>query len=117
MTGGQITVQDETSGGVRKILGGSVTYDGFLFFDRIEDSNGVRKFKEQITLNRNELAEFYSQLKVLMEDDTEKNYMVLYESCCSEHGDTEIDYFETLEEAEKNAWAGYKIFKLVKEIE
>lgn len=46
-----------------------------------------------------------------------EEYMVLYESCCSEHGETEIEYFPTLEEAEKNVWAGYKIFKLIKEIE
>lgn len=69
MIGGIITVQDETSDGVRKILGGSVTHDGFLFFDRIEDTSSGRSFKQQLTLNRNELVEFYKQLKVLMEGE------------------------------------------------
>lgn len=67
MVGGHITVQDETKGDVRNILGGTLTGDGFLFFDRIEDSNGVRKFKERLSLNPQEVEEFYKQLKPLME--------------------------------------------------
>lgn len=67
MIGGQIIVQDETNNSVRNILGGTLTGDGFLFFDRIEDSNGVRKFKERLSLNPQEVEEFYKQLKPLME--------------------------------------------------
>ena len=66
MTGGIITVRDETKDGVRNILGGTVS-DGFLFFDRIQDSDGVRIFKERISLNPQEFKEFYQQLKELME--------------------------------------------------
>jgi len=46
----------------------------------------------------------------------QNEYMVIYIPCCSSHGDIEVDYFSTLEEAEKNAYSGYKIFKLIKEI-
>lgn len=47
----------------------------------------------------------------------EDKYMVIHYSCCSEHGETEIDSFPTLEEAEKNAYKGDDIVKLIKEVE
>lgn len=43
-------------------------------------------------------------------------YAVYYSGCCEEHGGPEMNYFETLEEAEKYATSGDVIFKLVKEI-
>lgn len=67
MIGGHINIQDETKDGVRRILGGSLHDDGFLFIDRIEDSEGVRIFKERLSLNPQETKEFYKQLKQLME--------------------------------------------------
>lgn len=42
--------------------------------------------------------------------------MVLYEPCCTEHGEYEISYYDTLVEAEANAYSDYKIFVLIKEI-
>lgn len=65
---GQIVIQDEEKDGVRHILAGSLTNDGFLMLDRIEDKNGERTFKAGITLNKEEGEEFYKQLKELMED-------------------------------------------------
>lgn len=65
---GQIIIQDEEKDGVRHILAGSLTLDGFLMLDRIEDKNGKRTFKAGITLNPAEATEFYKQLKELKEN-------------------------------------------------
>ena len=68
MIGGQIIIQDEMKEDVRYILAGSLTGDGFLMMDRIEDgADGIRRFKAGITLNPQEAQEFYKQLKELME--------------------------------------------------
>lgn len=67
MTGGIITVRDETVDGVRHILGGTLTGDGFLFFDKIEDTENGRKFIERMSLSPEQAKEFYKQLKPLME--------------------------------------------------
>ena len=46
----------------------------------------------------------------------QNEYMVISYSCCSMHGETEIDSYPTLEEAEKNACKGDKVVKLIKEM-
>jgi hypothetical protein len=43
-------------------------------------------------------------------------YVVINESCCEEHGETEIDYYDTLEEAEKHAYAGNIICEVIREV-
>lgn len=45
-----------------------------------------------------------------------EKYAVYYSGCCEEHGGPEIDYYDTLEQAEKAAYSGLIIFKVVKEI-
>ncbi len=67
MVSGQIVIQDEQVGSIRKVLAGSLTNDGFLMLDRMEDTNDRRKMVAGITLNPQEAQEFYKQLKVLME--------------------------------------------------
>lgn len=67
MTGGIIIVRDETVDGVRHILGGTLTDDGFLFFDKIEDNESGRHFVERMSLSPEQTKEFYKQLKQRME--------------------------------------------------
>jgi len=43
-------------------------------------------------------------------------YAVYYPGCCGEHGGPEINYYETLEEAEKAATQGDTIFQVIKEL-
>lgn len=67
MIGGQILVRDEKIGDTRHVLGGTLTGDGFLFFDKIEDNERGRRFVERMSLSPEQVKEFYKQLKPLME--------------------------------------------------
>lgn len=43
-------------------------------------------------------------------------YIVISPTCCSEHGETEYRYYETLDEARKAAFEGDIIAKIIKEV-
>ncbi len=43
-------------------------------------------------------------------------YVVYNSGCCAEHGGPEMEWYDTLEEAEKAAVSGETIFKVVKEV-
>lgn len=46
----------------------------------------------------------------------DKEYAVYSSGCCEEHGGPEMDYFSTLEEAEKFATKGDLILHIIKEV-
>lgn len=50
-----------------------------------------------------------------METQSQYKYAVYYPGCCDEHGGPEMEWYETLEEAEKSCSVAEYIFEIIKE--